>query len=1024
MKLSFYIILSLLSVRCLAQYPTDIHFQGYLGDDRMIGKQVWQTFTDSRGFLWISGTNGLYRFDGVGLKEYRHRVDDSTSIPSNGTMYFAEDAQQRIWITSFAGLCYYNPRTDKFTTIPSAVYNMLIATPMFLCMAKDQRLWFGDGRWLVSLDTRTMHTKTYSVFDPEDSLSVEGGSVIIEDKEGKLWVACNDALYHFDPATSMSTYYSLGNTPENHKRTGPVVDMLLDNGFIWISSSQTGFSRFNIKDRTIRHYSATTNPNELYSMTDIEPVNGDTLHRYLWVATKRLGLAVFDKLEGRFVRFFRSEDKRSGALSFNNCSTLQEDGQGILWVATERGLNKYDRNSQKITSVFPPQYFSDVDWSHSMRFFIPSTADPWIGLLFTHGDGYYRYDFVHSRVLSAFRVSKDRTDVAEDFIDWAFRDSRGRVWCATHTVMKLLQENGKFVRSFNSVWNGEKELPARFDFEGAEDKQGRVWKTTTEGLAIFSESRQRFELANLHFRDLPDSLLLDRYDEITVARNGELWLSSRNKGGIVILDVVGRKARLIEKLEDPVKKKRLGIVNHIVLSGPYVWMAEASSVWRYDTSTGQATMYNEADGIADDQLTDLLIDKTGKIWVATYRGISVWDEQKQRFISFNMKHGLAEEVANSLFLLPDGRIMISGLGRYSVVDPANIRSNPNQYPIVITSAKINDREIIPFAQPGIIHLDYDQNVLSFDYRLLNYSNSLDNTYRYQLVGFDKDWVNAGTRTSAFYTNLPPGHYTFRVMGANSDGIWSETTAQIQFDIATPWWQTWWFKGLAIAAVVALAYYLYRLRLQKALAIERTRLRIARDLHDDVGSALSSIYMMNTVATKKIETDPDTARRMSEKAGNTSLDMMNTMSDIIWSINPVNDNMQQMIHRMREFAINTLEAKGINCVFTTDKKIEDSRLSMELRHDLYLVFKELVNNAAKYSGAQNCNIELQYTDGQLQLAVSDDGHGFDQTLPHKGNGLNNIKKRCENMQAEHRLYTKEGEGTVWVIILKKQAKLIS
>jgi signal transduction histidine kinase/ligand-binding sensor domain-containing protein len=1017
MRFLFYII-CFIPVISLAQYPGDIHFQGYLGDDRLLGRQIWQTFTDSRGFLWISTTNGLSRFDGVSLKEYRHNEGDSTSIPSNGSRYFAEDAQQHIWITTLNGLCFYDPHTDKFTTIPRLLYSSLSGPPTYICLAKDQRLWFGEGRWLVSIDVRTLERNVYSIYDPRDSLRVQGGSAISEDRDGKLWVASNRALYHFDPATGRSVYYSIGNTPDNTERTGEVVDMLQHGDYIWLACFSTGLSRINIKDRSFKSYSAGINPSEMYAMTDIEPVFGDTTGRYLWVATKRLGLAVFDRQQEQFVRFFQSGDKRYGSLSFNNCSTLQEDGKGILWVATERGLNRYDRNSQKITSVQPPQFYPQMDWSHSMRFFISSTTEPGKGLLFTHGDGYYRYDFSKSRVLEGFRVSKDRSETAEDFIDWAYRDSRGRIWCATHTVAKQLREDGSVVHEYRSVWLNDKEIRAGFDYEGIEDREGRLWKTTTRGLSYFNESRQRFELA---FQEIPDSLLLSHFDEIVVADNGELWISGRNEGGIIVINTATRKARLIERLYDPVRKTEMRIVNSIVIKDNVAWLTDNLSVWKYDIVTGKVTLYNERDGLADNQLTDMILDKSGRLWVATYRGISTWDEQQQRFISFNMKHGLAEDVANSLFLLPDGRIMISGLGRYSLIDPENIKPNLNQYPLVITSVKINEEVVVPFAQPGVIRLDHDQNVLSFDYRLLNYSNSIENSYRYQLVGFDKDWINAGNRTSAFYTNLPPGHYTFRVMGANNDGVWSNAVAEIRFTIATPWWQTWWFKGLAIAAVVALAYYLYRLRLQKALAIERTRLRIARDLHDDVGSALSSIYMMNTVATKKIETDPGTARRMSEKAGNTSLDMMNTMSDIIWSINPINDNMQQMIHRMREFAINTLEAKGINCVFTTDDKIEDSRLSMEIRHDLYLVFKELVNNAAKYSCAQNCRIELRYADGQLQLTVADDGKGFDHTLPHKGNGLNNIKKRCENMQADYRLDTAEGKGTSWAILLRKQAR---
>jgi signal transduction histidine kinase len=279
-----------------------------------------------------------------------------------------------------------------------------------------------------------------------------------------------------------------------------------------------------------------------------------------------------------------------------------------------------------------------------------------------------------------------------------------------------------------------------------------------------------------------------------------------------------------------------------------------------------------------------------------------------------------------------------------------------------------------------------------------------------MTGIDKDWIKGDRQNFINYSLLPPGTYTFSVYCEDIDGTRSKNITELTIHIKPPFWRTYTFMIICIVLIGLCVYMIDRLRINRLLAVEKLRIRVARDLHDDMGSTLSTINILSSMAKSKINIDPIRTTEYLGKISDNSQRMMDAMDDIVWSIKPSNDSMQKIAARMREFAINVLEAKEIEMDFRIDDAVFDVKLDMEARRDFFLVFKEAINNAAKYSKASMVTIQLGLHTKRLVLVVADDGIGFDPFESDNGNGLGNMQKRADAMHARLQITSAPGNGT--------------
>jgi signal transduction histidine kinase len=261
-----------------------------------------------------------------------------------------------------------------------------------------------------------------------------------------------------------------------------------------------------------------------------------------------------------------------------------------------------------------------------------------------------------------------------------------------------------------------------------------------------------------------------------------------------------------------------------------------------------------------------------------------------------------------------------------------------------------------------------------------------------LEGFDKDWVDAGDKRFANYTNLDPGTYTFHVKAANADGYWSQKDNAISFVIRPPFWKTWWFTAGMILIIASVAYAIHRYRLTQSLKVERLRNKIASDLHDEVGSSLTRISIYSDLLMGG--TEENQGKTYLKSISELSREIVGTMSDIVWSIDNRNDSTGALIIRMKDFANEVLQARGIELSFVVKGIDEGKSLDPALKQNIYLIFKESINNIVKHAQASSVSVSIVNSNHEFRMSIQDDGRGFVSNGTQKGNGLRNMHRRAQ------------------------------
>jgi signal transduction histidine kinase len=290
-----------------------------------------------------------------------------------------------------------------------------------------------------------------------------------------------------------------------------------------------------------------------------------------------------------------------------------------------------------------------------------------------------------------------------------------------------------------------------------------------------------------------------------------------------------------------------------------------------------------------------------------------------------------------------------------------------------------------------------------------FKNANDVRYQYKLEGVDKDWSVLSERGFVEYASLRPGKYIFKVRAAmlgDETDVGEEST--LSFRISPAFYQSVWFYSLLAIFVFALLYAFIRYRIRQVIKMERMRTRIASDLHDDIGSTLSSISLLSEMASRQ-DKDSALAKALS-KIGVDSRDVLNSMDDIIWSVNPQNDSLSSLVVRLREYAIPLCESKDIIFSMNVEFDTHSVNLSMDERPNIYLIVKESINNAVKHSGCKKLSIAFT-ANPRLEISVQDDGCGFDTALPTSRNGLTNIKRRAAQIGGEIVLFSEIGKGAI-------------
>lgn len=457
--------------------------------------------------------------------------------------------------------------------------------------------------------------------------------------------------------------------------------------------------------------------------------------------------------------------------------------------------------------------------------------------------------------------------------------------------------------------------------------------------------------------------------------------------------------------------KQLGptiTTSHLLYYKNYAYSFSGTKIFKWAT-TDQSFQEIELPAQMDKPISAIAMDSIGHLWMATQQGLLMYDFNTRKYERFTVSDGLVtNDMEGDLYCKKNGVMIFGSAGYLTSFRPAKLLNAVNEVPnIRLAEVEVNGHAVY-FDTTKTMEFNHGNNHFNIKWAVTDYNNPLQNHYYYKFKGIDKDWRYAGTHGEVEFANLSPGFYQLLLKGENSNEISADKIIALQFHIRLPFWQQWWFAALILFVIAVVLYALYRYRIHQLLKIEKLRNKISLDLHDDIGSTLSSISILSEIALhQKNETETGS---MLQEIKESSLSLMERMDDIVWSINPGKDSLESLLLRIKTFAAKIFEAKGINYTFHINENIRQLHLPMETRQHIYLIMKEAINNLVKYSGCTLAEIYVDYQLSLLTIMIKDNGSGFYTQNISPGNGLNSMKKRAAEMKGTLDIHSVINKGT--------------
>lgn len=1028
-----------------------LHFTIYDVDDGLANMTCKVLGQDSSGFLWI-GMQPLMRFDGYNFKTFPTDPADPDNNPVAANC-MADDGRGHLLFTNKIEVTWYNPDTGFIEPIREngqPIKSELLEygeNSEFWCLDKDElvrikmpeqkierfaipaklvhrdnsiscfqsnNLWFSTGNGCVCFNT--VHSEFHEIINEVQDEKYTNDRRFFKAKNNRLFFLHSTKLFSLtDNEADGTVVFDIESIGLKNKENCYSLICSRNGRFAWVHGTNKNLFKIEIETGNFREYSyAELIPSSIPNPTTVhlyELFNGDVCisawdigtmvfnprqesfqpltigesyscflpydpsmgfsfqssDQVLWLAGSRVGLVKVE-FSMPLMSTHRQTNFINGIVTAPNVRTIEELDAHSLFYSTFEEVSRFDRNTHTFSPIPRPEDGSPFMITGGIRFMVKDKYDN----LYLHGwDNDILYlDYKNKRTIHIAALKFDKPLPSPS--NTLFLDSKENLWFGGGTGMTVINTS-----NFTDP-----------DF-------------TTSDLVYVKEA---------HRNDLPVSAVSTGISESV---DNKIWIGRFD--GLYIYDY---STDTYTKQNIDARKPDLGVITILRASDERMWIGTRGGglkVWNQKDQN--YTSYSIKDGLPDNVIYSIEEDERGNLWMGTNKGICRFNPKNRTCKTYTEKDGIQnyEYNGNSSGKTRDGWIAMGGINGFNFFHPDSMNQSAKAPPIVFTEFSVQG-ESRPYLDSEI-HLDYDENNFSFEFAALDYFRNQENQYAYKMDGIDKDWVMCGNRRFVSYPNMNPGTYTLHVKACNSYSVWNENGISKTIVIAAPWWGKWWFRTLVVLLFLSVVYVLYRYRLAQQTKLLTVRNTIASDLHDEIGSTLSSISLSSAVIQRKIhDTNPE-VKRLLQQIGNNTDNMMEAMSDIVWTINAKNDRFENVVNRMRAFAIEIMEPLDCAVHFDVSENMLNLRLGMKQRKNLYLIFKEAVNNSAKYSGSKNLWVTFSpRPNGAVILAIRDDGKGFSTTAKETGhvstggNGIYNMKKRAEEIQGKLLIASQPGDGT--------------
>jgi ligand-binding sensor domain-containing protein/signal transduction histidine kinase len=991
----------------------DIRFQRLSASSGLSQTRVAWVVQDKIGFMWFGTQYGLNRYDGYKSKVFKHEPGRPDSLSCVYVRGLFVDRAGTLWVGCDRFLDRFDPATETFkhyriyTELPNE-----LPTPIDRIREDHQGLlWLATAKGLYRFDPASGRTTRYS-HDPKDPSSLLANRINIaaEDREGRLWVASGNGLEQLDSGTGkvlrrapihsevsqfhedkFGTFWLTGNDPPcalaswnletdtlkchsldyslNGIPSKAVISEIVEtsSGTMWFSSTG-GLLKFDrTHNKVIRYHN---NP------IDRESLEADNLiflyqdhEQNMWVCFQGAEPNFFSEEPLPFQNF----TYQRGSLVNPLVTSIYEDQNGILWIASMGGLNRIDRRTG--TNMVPP--------GSGVSNEILSILEDRNGVLFS-GTFHKGLQVINRRTGEMSAYPRGLRPNFTNPIMQLIYDRGGTLWAAMYGgVARLNAATGHFV-----MYTPENQNTIQYQ-KIIEDKDGFLWLGAQSGLHRFDPRTGQFKIYG-HKPDDPESLSDNRVNSLHFDQHGTLWVGTQ--------DGLSQFNRQTGTFQNYYEKDGLAgdVVSCIEEDKKGVlWMGTNKGLSGFDPHSQRFRNFSAADGLPGQDLTG-------------------WGTCNQS---------------------PSGEMFFGGFSGATAFYPDKIGNNSFVPRTVLTDFRLSGNlvRIGPnsllkhsITQTDAITLSHQQNIFSIEFSALSFFNAETNRYRYKLDGLDENWHEVGSdERVANYTTLPAATYTFEVQGATSRGPWGQPGAILRIEILPAWYQTRWFRSLCVIAFLLLLWAAYLLRLnelrgQFSAALEARvdeRTRIARELHDTLLQSFQGLMLVFQAVSNYLPAQPEEAKQRMEHALDQASDAITEGRDAVHELRSGGLSTIDLGEALSNFAKELLSGAITEPVPEFSVQVEGTprRLNPIIRDELYRIGVESLRNAVRHAKARRIEVDIRYSEDGLRLRIRDDGKGIDPVVLGQEHipghwGLRGMRERAKLIGGSFEVWSQLGSGT--------------
>ncbi|MFC2083913.1 two-component regulator propeller domain-containing protein [Bacteroidota bacterium] len=1020
-------------------------------EDGLSQTTIYCILQDSKGFMWFGTTDGLNKYNGYNFYVYNYNPLDSTTISGNSITELYEDSQGDIWIGTNEGILNrYNRKTETFDhyffnltnssnpDLQERYYEYPIAFSRYnnhtitsIVEDDENHLWIGTwGDGLIYYNKKEASFIQYYNMPTNQSQTLTNRiTQILKDKDGNIWIGTfNNGLIRLvdwssedkDSSQIELVNYRKDNSNDHSLNDNKIICLHEDKtNSLWVGTFDGGLNHLdnsqklvNPEEAVFEIYEHVEGDNFSLSNNSVMSISEDKAN-VLWVGTFGGGLNQFNYKENNF-HSYKNDPFDENSLADNDILSLYVDNSGILWIGTHlgKGLSKLEHISIKFGLLQNERgdqnsLNDDIIWS----IYEDSFNNLWIG---TYRGGLNLYDRNENKFTAYLNRLDDKNSLSNNHIRVIKEDYKGNLWIGTYkgglNFYNRTTKKFTFYKDSSSNSVSFNQIQAIFI-----DQKNICWVGTFGGGLNKLDLNKFYETGETVFKkyyaapQIPNSLSDNRIYSIFEDDPDSLWIGTFG-GGLNRFD----------KINETFKSYRNNINNPMSLSDDRVLVIFQDSegdLWigthggglnKFDKENEVFNRYSSTSGINSKVIYGILEDEKKNIWISTDNGLIKHNILTNNTTYYDLTDGLQsmEYSGGAYFKSQSGEMFFGGINGLNYFFPDSVRSNDYVPQIVVSDFKVFNEKIRGELEQ--IELSHDQNFFSFEFSALDYTDPNNNQYAYYLEGLENTWHYTDARLRiANYTNLEPGNYIFHVKGSNNDGVWNQNGLSIPVIILPPFWKTWWFVLISILSIGGLVSFLISMKVKHLLTMEKLKVRIAADLHDNVGAGLTEISILSEITRKEVGNFSKSAEDRLKNISETARKLVDNMSDIVWFVNPKRDSLHDLIIKLKDSYCDLLSDIGVS--FRTDNidNIIDIKLPMDLKQNLYLIFKEGINNSIKHSQCKKISLETRFKGNTLEMILKDDGIGLEESTVKAGNGLRNMKERAKSVRAKLDIFSEGG-----------------